>query len=472
MRSLKDVQISCELKKRTYLWIFSLYLLFSVFLIFSRLPFIDEAWYTNVSVTFLREGAALDLTWCKPDRYIPFSLVPTSLTYALWYKIGTVNIVWGRLLSVIAGLLFLLFIYRCFSLIKIPSSARNIAIGLGGINYLFLLATTQIRPEGLALFASAVSLYMYLRWQQDTRSLPTIFLAHIFAILAAMFHLQATFIGIGLWMSMLLINRKEIRLRHLIAIMIPYVLAIIVGLIYVYPLRAEFIRHFQVLFGGDMQGHRGGIIATCIGFLENTEYFRLVANSTTIVVIGIGIAVSWFTNKRNQGFYAFFIYALCGYVSWITTTSNLHDYHSSWLVPAFMIITVTCVINLSSNSVFKRTFYYGLLMSPVLAGLLGAFFAINTIYKNPKVNVYDRELKLFDSKYKLSNSTVYGRREIMWYFNFDHNIVFPLRGSPRYYIGLSIDVPYEGRINICDSQYGLIERGKEFALYRRINEAE
>ena len=218
-----------------------------------------------------------------------------------------------------------------------------------------------------------------------------------------------------------------------------------------------------------MLGHKGGIIATCIGFWKTAQYFRLAVDAISMLVIGIGIIISWVTNKKKQSFYAFFIFVTCSYISWVTTTPNFHDYHSSWLVPALMMTSITCVVNLSSKSIFKKTFYYGLLVLPLLLGTLGFFLAFKTLYENPRVNVYDRELRLFDSRFELSNSTVFGRREIMWYFHFNHNIVFPLKGVQEYYIGRTSDFPDDGYIEVCDRQYKLMKREKEFALYRRIN---
>ena len=154
----KNIDIKRLLIKNVSHWPYLLYLLLSLLLISSREPWIDEAWYTYPAVTLLREGVMLDVRWCNPERIHRFLLEPTSLVYALWSKVGGINIIWGRMLSIIAGLLFLIVVNRCLCMIKVSAEIRRLTIGISGINYFLLNATSQIRPEALALFALSLAL--------------------------------------------------------------------------------------------------------------------------------------------------------------------------------------------------------------------------------------------------------------------------------------------------------------------------
>jgi len=112
---------------------------------------------------------------------------------------------------VMSGLLFLVILNKCFKMISNGRLRTNrIALGIVGTNYFFLSAISQIRPEALALLASSLSLYMYLLWQEDTKSVTKILLAHLFVILAAMLHWQSAFMAFGLWLAYLFTDRREI----------------------------------------------------------------------------------------------------------------------------------------------------------------------------------------------------------------------------------------------------------------------
>ncbi|MGD0237781.1 MAG: hypothetical protein ABSC55_25030, partial [Syntrophorhabdales bacterium] len=145
-----------------------------------------------------------------------------AILQALWYSLAGLSIFSGRALSVAAGLLFLLMIDRCLLVAGISTTVRYLAVAIGGINYFYIYAASLIRPEVFSLSCTATALFLYLTWQQKPTSLYRLFWAHVFMILAALFHLQAAFTAMMFWLAMLLFNRRDITIRHIIAISLPY----------------------------------------------------------------------------------------------------------------------------------------------------------------------------------------------------------------------------------------------------------
>jgi hypothetical protein len=448
-------------------WPYFPYLLFAAFLIFGSIPLTDEAWFTYPSLTFLREGRILDVRWCAPERGHAFTMEMTSLVYALWYKLEGIDIIWGRIPGAICGLLFLIILNKCFSIVKVPTQIRKVAIGVTGINYFFLISTSQIRPEGLTLFASGMSLYMYLSWQHNRKSFSKLMLAHVFIILAVFLHWQATFAGMGLLLGMFMLNRQDIKFKHAVWIVLLYVFVIIIVYVfYIYPLQDEFIaRMYWVLAkcgpSGGLHPHAGGMIVASIRYLGTSQYLKLSAASVMFAVIGAGIYAFW---NRETARKIAFIYGFSGYVSWIATTVGLDDFHACWLLPAFMMMVIGGYEKFRSKLGVKRILGCGLIIFSIVPSLMGAFFAVRTVYLNPRVNIYEYDLKLLDSEFNLKNSTVIGEREIMWYFEFDPAVTFPTEGTAEYFIGpvrKGLD-----SIDVCNNHYLLVKKGKRFALYR------
>jgi hypothetical protein len=450
-------------------WPYFPYLLFSTFLIFAAIPLTDEAWFTYPALTFLREGKILDVRWCAPQRGHAFTMETASFAYALWYKLGGINIVWGRMLGVIAGLVFLIVLNQCFCIIKVPERARKFAIALSGVNYFFLISTTQIRPEGLTLFSTGTSLYMYLGWQQNTKSFSKLLWVHVLAIFAALLHWQAVFAGVGIWVSMFLVNRKEISYKRAVSIFSLYIFTLaIIYFLYIYSLQGDFIKRMDFLLtksgpGGTLHPHAGGVVVASIRYLETSQYLKLLVAIGMIVVVGIGLRAFW---NRETGRKIIFIYGGSCYISWIATTSGLNDFHACWLVPAFMMMIIEGYGRALSQRTRERILGYGLAGCLFLLSVIGCIFAARTIYLNPRLNIYESDLKALDSEFNLRNSTVFGEREIMWYFKFDPTVTFPVHGTAEYFIGPAVKAP--DSTNVCNNEYELLKKGQRFALYQRV----
>lgn len=451
--------------KRTFArsWPYLPYVLFSVLLIYARNPFIDEAWYTYPAVVFQRGGSVLDFSWCqlaRPHRYL---FEATSITLAAWYRIGNVSIVWGRALMVVAGLLFLFVLHRCLVLTQVPTRTRNFASVITGLNYFFLYATSQIRPEALALLTSGLAVYAYLSWQQNRTSVLKIILAHLFVIVAILFHWQAVFIGLGIWSSMLLLDRKELKTRHVVSVLLLYCSFAIAYSVHIYPFR-DFLAELQLQLSGNASGHRGGMFALVWSYLQTQHVLKLIVALGLAGLIGVGGFRYLATTAKDPGKVALFVFGFCGYLSWLLTGTALDDYHAVWLSFALMLMVVSAIDDLGSTRFKTKLFGVGLIVLPVFLALYGCLYALRTAYENPLTNIYERDLKTFDSQFGLKETTVSGSREAMWYFGFD----WPVGVIPEYYVVANIN-PIEN-LSVCGADFTLVKKGLEFGLYHRLSD--
>jgi hypothetical protein len=158
------------------------------------------------------------------------------------------------------------------------------------------------------------------------------------------------------------------------------------------------------------------------------------------------------------------MYGLGGYFSWVATTVFLNDVHASWLVPAFIMTGLVYFERAKNASWIKKCSIYGLMLFGLGFAGFGCVFAIRTGVENPRVNLYEYDLRSFDSNFHLTETTVFGAREIMWYFEFDSNVAFPRFKTPEYYIDSKQKA--EESKNVCKQTYALKIKGKKFALYR------
>jgi len=440
-------------------WIYLPYLCFSAFLILGREQFIDEAWYTYATLTFQQGGVARDFAWCGSVPPYRLLFEPTSIVLSGWYSIGNLDIVWGRILSVIAGLLFLVVINRCLSIIGIPRRVQQIAIVVGGSNYFLLLALSQIRPEGLALLATGGSLFVYLCWQK-TQTRLLLILAHLFIIFASLFHWQAAFTAIALWISMAFIEREKGQAQSILPIFLLYAIFVMIYLIRIFSFWDGFRAELQWQFAGNMAGHRGGILALLLLYAQTMQFSKFF--SMVVFVGALGTAILLFLLKdKSQGRVTVSVFGFAGYISWLATTGAGDDYHAAWLTIGIIMAIIASVEMFQSSLGVRRLAAIGLLMVPLLLTAYGWFFAIKTIVQNPRIQVFERDLAAFDAEFQLKQTTVWGDRQTMWYFGFDWKGGDP----PEYFV--SARNPAPDSISICQVPYVFVKRGLAYTLYQR-----
>lgn len=453
------------MQKLTHGLSYFLFLSFAILLMLFRIPWIDESWVAGPVVTFMRYGSFLDFGMCRGGTLAhAYHLELYALLQAVWVFLGDFNLVWFRFCNVIMGLFFLLIIDRCLKLADISQKIRTLAIVLGGINYFFLYAATQNRPETAALFTSALSLIFYLNWRNNIEKYWYLSFSNVLLIVSTLLHLQGIFTGLSLWVAIFIVDRKLLNKNQMLAFFIPYVVTFLLLGVYLYPQWKDFIDFlYQIFVSSKMLGHSGGMISATLHYWNKHEFAKLFVSLVLIVLPILGMIAFIKTNK-NKVRLILFIFASGGYISWLCTTAHINDYHASWLSLALILSVVGAVENLqNTNHLLTKTGMISVISLLLVLGIYSTFFVFNTVISNPYRNIYNFDLDYFSSKYGLTQSQVGGVRDIQWYFKFDPQILCVSKPGvfPEYYI-VNNEVGAK-----ADDTYYFLEKGRGFSIYRK-----
>src|SRR3990167_7394970 len=228
------------MQKLTHGLSYFLFLSFAILLILFRIPWIDESWVAGPAVTFMRYGSLLDFGMCRSGGVLAhtYYLELYALFQAGWYFLGDFNLVWCRFFNVIMGLFFLLTIDRCLKIADISQKICTIAIALGGINYFFLYAATQNRPEAATFF----------------------------------------------------VDRKLLKKNQILAFFIPYVVTFFLIGMYLYPQWRDFIDFlYRIFVNNKMLGHSGGMVFATLNYWNKHEFAKLLVSLVLIVLPTLGM---------------------------------------------------------------------------------------------------------------------------------------------------------------------------------------
>ena len=442
-----------------------LFFSFAILLIIFRMPWVDESWVAGPVVTFMRYGSFLDFGMCRGGTLAhAYHLELYALLQAVWVFLGDFNLVWCRFFNVIMGLFFLLTIDRCLKIADISQKICTIAIALGGINYFFLYAATQNRPEAAALFTSALSLIFYLNWRNNFENYWYLSFSNALIIVSTLLHLQGAFTGLSLWVATFIVDRKLLKKNQILAFFIPYVVTFFLIGMYLYPQWRDFIDFlYRIFVNNKMLGHSGGMVFATLNYWNKHEFAKLLVSLVLIVLPTLGM-IAFIKKNENKVRMILLIFASGGYVSWLCTTAHINDYHASWLSLALILSVVGAVENLqNTNNLLTKTRMISIISLMLVLGIYSTFFVFNTVISNPYKNIYDFDLDYFSSKYGLTKSQVGGVRDIQWYFKFDPQIlcVSKLGFFPEYYI-VNNEVGAK-----ADDTYHFLEKGRGFSIYRK-----
>ncbi len=455
-----------RLKKLSVGFPYCLFMFFAVLLIFFRMPWIDESWYAGPAITFMREGSFL--TFGCGTTVHAYGFEPYALLEAAWYSLGKVNLIWIRFLNVLLGLFFLLTVDRCLKFAEISSQTRTIAITLGGINYFFLYAATQNRPEIAALLASVLGLLFYLTWRNNPKNYCYLSFSSFLLIVSTVFHLQAAFTELSLWVTTLIIDRNLLKKKQILAFFAPYVICAVLMGVYLYPHWKDFINYLYGTFvSNKMLGHSGGMFSALSQYWNNHEFVNLLV--ALVLIASPILGMSAFNKKSNKkSRLILFIFASGGYISWLGTTTHINDYHACWLSLSLIISMVGAIECLRSNIFLIKVGMIGVIFFLLTLGACSVFFVFNNVKIDPYRNIYYSDLNHFSSRYRLLRSTVGGVRDIQWYFKFSTKVLCPSEPAafPEYYI-LNNDVAKNNESALDDGHtYFLLQKGRGFSIYQ------
>jgi hypothetical protein len=434
-----------------------------------REPFIDESWYTGPAVSFIEEGRFLDLgslMW-RSEAARAYGLEMTAFVLSLWYRLGGVDIFWGRILSLLAAVVFLLLLNRYLK-DEIPSEViRNLVVLTCATNYFFLKSATQIRPEIFALACTLGGMLSFRRWAADPARSLSLVVAHLLLIAASLFHLQAAFAGLVLWVAFPLFVRRTHAARSLAGMLLPYMVAALVLGFLLWPQRELVMEKVNFIFRGDWGGHRGGMVAAVARYWVTRDYAKLIVAVGMLLGIGTGMAAAA-VEGRGVSRRILTMFGAGTYLSWVLTTGHIDALHAVWLVIPLAGMTSGGWSMVMRRGAWATLVGASLICLGALLSLVGLRYALGEVRSNPYRHRYLHDMREFDRNHAIGVETVYAPREVLWYFNHrSANLSYARHGgSPRYFITRS----RQPKVSLFGHDYELILAGREFNLRRLVAE--
>ncbi|MEO8368103.1 MAG: glycosyltransferase family 39 protein [Candidatus Solibacter sp.] len=230
-------------------------------LVFTRRPWVDEAWFTGPGLDLATRGSFGTLLLDPAGSHLRLNNVNAVLqgidrhTYwvmpfhlvqlAAWGKLFGFGIFSMRMPSVFWGAVTLLSVGFAVRRLYAEPAAALIAAGVLAVDFGFLNAASDGRMDmtGTALGFSAISAYLCLREKSFRRA---VIGANVLAALAVFTHPNGVFGAAGLLLTMLWLDRKQV-LRPLPVVWIaaPYLLLGGLWAIYCSQAPAEFMAQFS-----------------------------------------------------------------------------------------------------------------------------------------------------------------------------------------------------------------------------------
>ena len=451
-------------------WPYVLYCVCAAILVLTRQPDTDEPWDAGPAVTWLREGRPYDMAQCMwGPGFAPQLLFPGYAALQTgWYAVFGVSILSGRTLSWLAGLLFLGLVGMLLSRLGIPSRRRSLILALIGTAQVTLAASDFIRPEIIEMALTAGALVLLLQWIDRPTARGPLFLAMSLIVVSMTMHLQAVFSGAAITALTAWIARKDARAT--IAWMAPCGLLAAAVLVW---WNSAFVQAslegYRWQLGGDMHGHVGGMAFAIARYWRGHEWIKLVVAIGLYGIPAVGLALGAY-RERTWGRRMLLAGAGAAYISCVTNLNTLDDADVVWMIPAYIASYLATEPGSVNGSLMHRPLRVALVLVTLAMSAWGISSTIRIGMANPWKNLYTRDLSTFSKDFNLTESTVSGAREMMWFFDWNPSVLCaPAHGlAPMFLISKKQETN-----TVPDTQmkfghrYYLVGQGEWFYLSRR-----
>lgn len=455
-----------ESKYTKFFVIFSaaLFLGMLIALVFTRAAWIDESWFAAYAINFIRTGEIADLNMARFTNSLPhlyFFYLYAILQAPVYYITGE-SLIAGRLITLFFAIAGIGVIYlnfkNYFQMKKIQAAILTMIIVL---TYYYIYAATQIRPDLIAVIFVLTGMLFLKKWLQKEGTYWLI-LTHLMFIGAILLHLQAGFAWVGLWVFLLL-NRVQTESRKK-TIILSLLVYLAVAMLFVF--NDYFESNMQNLYdtffgGGDMAGHKGGMVGSIIEKFEKGEYLKFSVRMALLIVMVLNflyyIYIKKITVFLND---PFFLVAGASFGSWLLTTVSINDYHAVWLTIPFMLMA----FNMTKEKKFLK-FLNGLFF--IMLIIPSFIFTYNTLKNNP-LQAQKLQIEKLNNKYDLTHKKLFIDRDLMWFYSFGNNVTYRLKNAdaiPEFLLLRKGVHPKKAEIGFEKRKYKLIDETNLFLLY-------
>jgi 4-amino-4-deoxy-L-arabinose transferase-like glycosyltransferase len=233
---------------------------FALALLFTKRPWVDEAWFTSPALdlvthgrfgTLLLDPAGSHLRLYKADAFLrginehTYWVMPIHLLQlAAWGKVFGFSIFSMRMPSVLWGGIALASIGWMVRRLYEGRGAALVAAAVLAVDFGFLNGASDARMDMtcVALGLAALAVYLGLR---EVNFLRAVISAHVLAAAAVFTHPNGIFASAGLLLTMLWLDRHRIRPLAVALVAAPYVILGLLWAIYCLQAPVDFAAQFS-----------------------------------------------------------------------------------------------------------------------------------------------------------------------------------------------------------------------------------
>ena len=278
--------------------IVALYIIISWLTIDTKQPWHDEAWFAcpayNLAYhghmgTTIKETAGVQ--WTRIDEHTYWLPPLHFLAQAGWYRIFGFSLFSMRLLSVFFGLIALFSIMAIVNILTDNKSAAILAMGLTSIDFIFINSAADGRMDMMCMALIFASFASYLALRK--KNLPLAILAgHTLVVLGGLTHPNGILALFGMIFLNLYFDRRDIRLKHVLIALIPYIIGAFGWGIYI----LQDTEAFRNQFGSNIVGrvHESlSILSQFIREISDRYLFEYGVSGTGIAKLKILILLAY-----------------------------------------------------------------------------------------------------------------------------------------------------------------------------------
>jgi 4-amino-4-deoxy-L-arabinose transferase-like glycosyltransferase len=218
--------------------------------VLTKSPEIDEGFFASPAFSLLTqhkfatsvlETAGSNLKGIDEHTYWIMPLHP--LVQVAWYKVFGISLFSLRTLSIAFGLLALIAMYFIVKELSGRLVVAVLTVVLLSFDYTFVINAALGRMDMMCAALGFAALAAYLVWRGRNLAL-AIVLSQTLVVLSGMTHPNGILHFFGLLFITLYFDRKQIRFRHVLLALIPYVIAGTAWVLYILQDTQAFIAQF------------------------------------------------------------------------------------------------------------------------------------------------------------------------------------------------------------------------------------
>ena len=236
-----------------FLLIILVYVTISISVSLTKMPSSDEAWFASPAINLVREGRmgvtvkeATGTLWLRMDEHTYWQPPMHFLAQAAWYRIFGVGLLSGRFLSTLWGILALVSVFFILKILTKSEFTALLGALLLAVDHHFINSATDIRMDMMCVAFALAGYASYLLLREKNLS-AAMLIGNTGIAISGFTHPHGIVHFVGFVVLVVYLDRKNIRLNHVILGIIPYLAGAIGWGLYILQdpeaFRVQFLEH-------------------------------------------------------------------------------------------------------------------------------------------------------------------------------------------------------------------------------------